>query len=121
LPSKDEHLTKAAHNERLAATLSSGQYLDWAATAFFYAALHYIILAVQGDHPDKHDDRDSLIGRHPNLKRVYKEYRALKTMSRNARYYAVQIDQNDIHVVKQHFDVLSSYVKTILGVKDLKA
>jgi hypothetical protein len=73
LPSKDEHLKQAQHNEQLADALSKGAYIDWAVTVLFYAALHYVdaVLAVSQVNPDTHGERQTEIQRNDTLKRMY--------------------------------------------------
>lgn len=42
MASKTVHQTQAKHNELIAKKLVVGDYYDWACTAAFYSALHYI-------------------------------------------------------------------------------
>lgn len=42
MASKTVHQTQAEHNELVAKELVVGDYYDWACTAAFYSALHYI-------------------------------------------------------------------------------
>jgi hypothetical protein len=61
LPSQQEHLVQARHNEALAAVVlrASPRHADWAVVATFYAALHYAeaYLASQGLHSPNHAAR----------------------------------------------------------------
>lgn len=94
MPSTEQHLAKARHNEAFLATfdLASPEYLDWAVTAIFYAALHYL-RAVMSKHRytniSRYGDMDKAFERLQILKRnpqTYDAYRQLKDDSRAARY-----------------------------------
>jgi hypothetical protein len=106
--SRDEHIRQAEHNEKLADTLSAGgSYPDWAVTIYFYAAIHYVnvILVAQGPVPTSHEKRDPLVRRHPNLSKIWNEYKALDIMSRNARYYCTLIEN---HILTRAHDHVTS-------------
>jgi hypothetical protein len=120
LPTKDEHLDKATHNEKLADVLSQTTFLDWAVTVFFYSALHYthIILAVNGQHPVSHETTGPLVRRNPVLRKIWREYESMRIASRNARYYATEITPQHLADVKNDFGVLRAYVRKQLGLKD---
>jgi hypothetical protein len=117
LPTKDEHLDKAIPNEKLAEVLRNTTFLGWAATIFFYAALHYCeaVLAVHGHHPQSHESRDPLIRKNQVLMKIWSEYKSLDVMSRNARYYAVEITPAHIQDVRNAFDTLRAYIRRELG------
>ncbi|HZX13166.1 MAG TPA: hypothetical protein VFF49_02050 [Thermodesulfobacteriota bacterium] len=89
MPSRDEHYSKAEHNERFANSfaLDSTPYLDWVVTGFFYSAIHYIdsyLAHFHSIHPYSHEDRDDKVRRY--LRRINKDYRELKDDSKDARY-----------------------------------
>jgi uncharacterized protein (UPF0332 family) len=119
LPSKEEHLETALHNEKLADTLAATAFPDWAVTVYFYSALHYAhaVLAVYGQHPQSHDTTAPLVRTNLVLKRVWTEYRSLQTASRNARYYCTKITPEHLQQVLMDFNSLKSYVCGQLGVK----
>jgi hypothetical protein len=73
MPSTEQHLAKARHNEAFLGTfdLANPRYLDWAVTAIFYAAL------------DRAFERLQILKRNA---RIYGAYRQLKDDSRAARY-----------------------------------
>lgn len=94
MATEQSHLRQARHNEEFLATFNLGAtpYLDWAVTAIFYAALHYI-RALAARHLFTN------IARYGELERVfarlqifrpypgvYADYRQLKDDSRAARY-----------------------------------
>ena len=89
MPSKDEHLQKARHNEDFFESfdLISTPYLDWVITAIFYTSLHYLdaFLATQGIHPGSHSRRDTEVRLFLGTS-SYLDYRALKDDSQDARY-----------------------------------
>ena len=90
MPQRHEHLARGQENEKLALSLnpSLGFHVDWAITMLFYAALHYIdaFLVGKNFHPIDHENRDSEIHRNGSLTDIYRDYRRLKDMSREARY-----------------------------------
>ena len=67
-------------------------FWDWAVTATFYAAVHYVeayfAKCKPPIHSTLHKTRDSSIQRDPVLKPLYSTYRELENQSRNARYEA---------------------------------
>jgi HEPN domain-containing protein len=94
MASQGQHLKQAQHNEAFLASfeLAKSLYLDWALTAAFYAALHYLraLMAKYGymnvssyGDMDKAFDRLSLLKNNPA---VHDAYRQLKDDSRSARY-----------------------------------
>ncbi len=88
MPKLEDHLSQAQHNFKFYQSIDTHIYSDWAATALFYTALHYIdaFLAVKQIHPGKHDVRDKLVNSLAELKGLYPSYSHLKNQSRNARY-----------------------------------
>lgn len=94
MPTEAQHLQKAQHNEAFLATfdLITSRYLDWAVTATFYAALHYL-RALMAKHRytnvSNYGDVDVAFNRIDILKRnppIYDAYRNLKDESWAARY-----------------------------------
>lgn len=94
MPTKEEHLRQAQHNEAFLGTfdLATTRFLDWAVTAAFYTALHYLrslmsryyytTVSSYGDM-DKAFDRIAILKRDPG---IYDDYRTLKDDSWAARY-----------------------------------
>jgi HEPN domain-containing protein len=92
-----EYIEQAVHNSELATFLrqEKAEYLDWALTCLFYAAVHYVnaYLAHAGKSiPRRHRTQGSLVGRSnivevdPTLRAIYPAYRHLDDESRDARY-----------------------------------
>jgi hypothetical protein len=88
MPSSDEHLAKAEHNERFTrwGLRTRVKYYDWVLTGAFYAAVHYVeaVFAQRNHHSRKHADRDLGLGMY--LPWCYVPYRKLKDLSTIARY-----------------------------------
>ena len=115
MPSRDEHLAKAKHNEKVAASLAP-EYSDWIVVAIFYAALHYVEmqLAVEGTHPKSHDKRDPSIAKHHLLgPNIWNSYKKLNVLSRNVRYYSFPIAEADVSNAKTWLESIKSYLKSI--------
>ena len=89
--SKD-HLAKSRSNETVASSfdLTITEGIEWAITATFYAAVHYVqaYLVTRNGPITSHTQRDSAIWRDGNIKPIYIDYQELKTHSRDARYEA---------------------------------
>lgn len=94
MPTWQQHLQQAKHNEAFLASLDleTTPFLDWAITAVFYAALHYL-RALMARHAyttvSTYGDMDKAFERLSVLKRnqeIYEAYRQLKDDSRSARY-----------------------------------
>lgn len=118
MPTKDQHNQKAERNENFAKRIAEKTgYYDWAVTVLFYAALHYVdaILAVSRIDPHKHEERQDSIQKNDTLRRVYGEYRMLEALSRNARYYAVEIDNGDWHEAEVEFNALRAHLRNRMG------
>ena len=89
MPSKRQHLKQAAHNEELLTrfNLVGLGFEDWAVTALFYSALHYVEAFFHekfNRHYTNHPDRDDAVAR--CLPHCYDEYHELKNDSREVRY-----------------------------------
>lgn len=102
MPRREEHLQQAKRNEKLAGTLQA-EYRDWCVTTLYYAGLHYIEmqLAVEGSHPPTHEERDPTISKHHLLRKIWSPYKKLKVLSRNARYEAYVVTDDDINSAKK--------------------
>ena len=90
MPTTPEHLARAKQNLEFAKSfdLDTTPYLDWVATAYFYAALHLVDTLIW--HIERADPEDHS-ARHTYLRRWYLigisvEYRDLKDLSEDARY-----------------------------------
>jgi hypothetical protein len=117
LPALDAHLSQAKHNESVALFLLQHDYPDWAVTAFFYAALHYVeaVLAQNNQHSGNHPIRDNTIGRTPSLKGIYREYRYLKTLSNDARYRVKTFSAPELLVTQSKFTAIKNHIQKALS------
>ena len=90
MPHSRTHLNRAIENEQFADSLNSSSSLetDWAITALFYSAVHYVdaYLVVARSKPIDHQERERMIERNGTLSGIFMPYRELKRMSRAARY-----------------------------------
>ena len=121
MPSKQQHLDKAAHNEAFYDDfdLDSSPYCDWAVTVLFYALLHYVdtflAVAQKPVHPNRHAVRDGCVARIPDLGPIYNEYITLKDKSRDARYYATQFGACDVRKLqKERFLPAKNHLLSLL-------
>jgi len=91
MPTFNEHQIKAKHNESFFTSfdVAKTSFLDWVVVGIFYTALHLIdayFARKTNGHPISHRMRDEWIGKDPNLKKVYYDYRDLKDFRRAASY-----------------------------------
>lgn len=118
MASKDAHLRQAAHNEELYNRLLNTKFLDWAITAVFYSALHYIDaylatlpLPPKYCHPPVHEVRTPLVETESNLKRIVRQYRRLKDQSEAARYRVKRFTEAEVKGLKENeFEVIKSHI-----------
>ncbi|HEY1730727.1 MAG TPA: hypothetical protein VGG15_03215 [Terriglobales bacterium] len=90
MPTTHEHLARAKQNFEFANSfdLDTTPYLDWVATAYFYAALHLVdalIWHIENADPEDHSARHTYL-RKWYLSGISTEYRSLKHLSEDARY-----------------------------------
>jgi hypothetical protein len=90
VPTTYEHLTRVTQNLEFAKSfdLDTTPYLDWVATAYFYAALHLVdalIWHIERGDPEDHTSRHTFL-RKWYLTGISSEYRDLKHLSEDARY-----------------------------------
>jgi len=116
LPTKEQHLEQAVRNEKLAETLAKTAYSEWTVTVLFYASVHYVeaFLAIRLIHCDDHPERNARIGEIPELRTIRKEYDALRTISRQARYQALQISADDVNRAQRNLDTIRSHISYLL-------
>lgn len=115
MPTTDEHRAWANHSEEVA-TLLQDTYPEWAMTALFYAALHYVEAFFYAQqtamnlpkHYDDHASRNKAVQR--RMPKVWGSYQALYDDSFLARYkcYPFTTDDvrtsrdNDLEPIKQY-------------------
>jgi hypothetical protein len=104
MPTKEQHLQQAQHNEAFLATFNveTSPFLDWAVSAVFYAGLHYLrsLMAKHGySNISRYADMDRAFERLAVLKRnpgINDAYRQLKDDSRAARYDMWRPTETDV-------------------------
>jgi uncharacterized protein (UPF0332 family) len=118
MPSLDEHIRQAEHNERFVDIfdLKSSPYLDWALTGIFYSAIHYIeaALATRGKHPFSHSERNTLIHLHIKNNDVYDDHRDLMEDSRDGRYKCIVVSEDTINESKLKLEKIKTNLKTFI-------
>jgi hypothetical protein len=114
MPNANDHIQQAQHNETFFRFVDQSQYSDWAMTALFYAALHYIdaFLSQVGMNPGGHDDRDKEVANRKELRLIARQYFGLKNRSRNARYYCIKFTPQQLQEASGSF---LSTIKRSLG------
>lgn len=110
MPSTDEHLIQATHNQRLLLALTPGggssapslrarieallgidrpSYLDWTVTVVFYVAVHLVEAYFDRTHhlhSARHSDRNRSLTSMAELKPIYGDYSDLYNLSIDSRY-----------------------------------
>ncbi len=103
MPTWNEHLQKALHNEELLAFLATASpvYADWQIVLLFYTCLHYAdgALAQWHIHPLSHVERTNAVQvRFPT---IFLEYRVLRDLSQEARYGTRLFSASDVEMLYQ--------------------
>jgi len=114
MPSIDQHLEQAKHNEHFFGGIDREAFADWAMTALFYSGLHWIdaLLASKNIHPADHLRRDNLVWKTIELRPIAKDYMSLKGKSVNARYDCFPF--NRVHVNEaenRHFKAIKAELR----------
>lgn len=93
MASASQHLRQAYHNESVANKLLSDnpvEFPDWAVTATFYAALHFVnhyFMRTASIAPGRHDIRSSYLNRDSIARSIACEYQKLRDRCDEGRYY----------------------------------
>lgn len=123
MPSKDEHLAQAAHNEKFASSIPDwphSEHRDWVLTALFYAALHLVDARLDryGIHPLSHARRERCLETLADFKNVKRQYYDLQHGSENARYGLVipsAKDLTDLYLLRLNH--IKKEIGALLGTK----
>lgn len=131
MPTRQEHVAKAVHNESFVQTLSltTTPFLDWAVTGMFYAAVHYVdaYLATKNIHPKRHRAVPTQPGQQSNagpgrsdyvywhLKRIYQDYRYLDDQSREARYEPKRFAPQDIQACSDSLTAVRQHLQQYIS------
>lgn len=118
MPTAQQHLDGAERNEQFAKSLELSDHAqaDWAVTAIFYAALHYVdaFFVSRSDKPAFHTQREGKIRDTPELVGIWMDYRRLKDMSREARYDLAPYTHVEFHSALKHLEKVRSQVLAYL-------
>lgn len=95
------HKSGAQENEAFASSLDEDVPVErnWIVTVRFYSLLHYvdIMLKKHGYMPEKHGERFKNIEQCQAIDpQVYKKYKTLFDLSRDARYERIRMDTTDV-------------------------
>ncbi len=115
MPTAKEHRAQAEHNEFFVATLQN-PFWDWAVTATFYAALHYVdaFLMTKGIDPEFHPDRNEYVRNDPTLTKIRSNYRQLQNDSRSARYDVVPYSQEDVRLLQEELKAIKNLLSPLI-------
>lgn len=122
MPNQQEHLDKAAHNERFLDTfdVDSTPYLDWVVIVAFYIAVHYVdaYLALRGyEHIGDHKTRGNLVILDSDLRAVADPYFQLKDDSEGARYDVQQFTTRMVNEILHNFlEPVRCHIQQLLGI-----
>jgi hypothetical protein len=120
MPSREEHIDKSEHNDRLSQDLAGGPYLDWAVTAMFYSTLHLVdaFLAIRSTHPESHEERGRLIRTYTQLQRRRMDYRELEERSKDARYRCLPFTSQQVDAIRRDaFEPLKTALRLLVGAR----
>jgi hypothetical protein len=116
LPTKEDHLAQAEHNEFFSSELDN-PFFDWKLTGIFYTALQYVdaYLATQGFHPPDHGERTKHVHGDAKLKPIRLDYRDLKNESRTARYEPPNtFGQSDVQSAERKLDAIKKVIQALI-------
>ncbi len=107
---KDEHLKKAADNEKFLKYIEKSDidFPDWYVTCLYYIAIHYLeaYLAIHNIHPTKNSERTPKVDQFFNKKTWFK-YRLLKDVSEQSRYDITPVNITRIkNEIKPALDII---------------
>lgn len=137
MPERVYHHRKAQYNVEVAAHLRANTtYIDWAATATFYAALHLVdsMLAASDlpkdeQHPRKHSanagqgnggrGRNQLVAQ--EFGAIRKAYRSLEEASRRARYDLQILDPKAYDRLQDQYQEIVRYEQMMAKALDKSA
>jgi len=119
MPTIQEHIDKAEHNELMARSLihsDAVDYFDWVVISLFYSALHYVDAYLIRYHaePRSHEERREFIrSTRPGWDI---EYRNLKDEGYNARYFVYSIDSERLNCeILPNFETIKNTILTSIG------
>ena len=118
MPTRQDHLHQAEHNERLSDLLATTEYTDWVVTTIFYAALQLVdaYLLTQGMNPKDHQERLLLVSRLPPFAPIWRHYRTLLDRSIDARYECFAFNASQVQSLRERsFAPLKQHIHRLLN------
>ena len=116
----DAHKLKAVRNWKFLEShrLSEGEFVDWAVTALFYCALHWLraLLAQEGYQVKNYrDEEDAIRGTRVFTLQALEWYRHLKDSSRDARYETTEFSASVYRDLRQNcFEPFKTFITSKL-------
>lgn len=112
MTTRTQHDEQARDNLDLYEHLAAiNRHLDWALTALFYSAVHYIDAFLLPENPRSHRRRNEIISRRPELNAVYRNYRLLLDRSRETRYECFDPTPHQLRSYREHlFDPIQAHM-----------
>ena len=115
MPDSAAHIAQAATNEALSQQLETS-YPEWAVTALFYAALHYVqayffdnAASMQPQHYLTHGRRDQGVAQ--RLQSLHGGYLTLEDASQDARYECMVFATVDVQELRgDHLVPIKQYI-----------
>lgn len=110
---KEEYSKKALENEQFATNLPGTiPGIEWAITAQFYAALHYVnaYFATKGEHYSGHPTRIRAIQKDSWLSVIYDDYQGLYNISRDARYECMNLGNEELLFAQKKLHLIKSVI-----------
>ena len=117
MPTSEQHRQKAEHNERASVDFEAGLYVDWAVTALFYAAVHWIdaYLVQYWPSPGNHADRFELMRRERAVRPIRALYQDLYQRSLDSRYNCEAFQIRDVQRLRQaRFEPIRRHLEGLL-------
>ena len=118
MPTTAEHLSKAQSNEQFAATLGlqTSAEIEWAVTATFYAAVHYIeaYLATRGVHSANHAQRNRHVNGLAETRNLWKGYGKLQRLSEKSRYWVLPVTTEDLDQARRLLSEIKRHITELL-------
>lgn len=115
---KDEHLSKVQENLIFLNSLDEGVSgtFAWSITVLFYCALHYVeaYFVTQGKGFNHHFSRGRAIQQDARINSLYKNYRRLEDLSREARYDVSSFNRGDVKFARENFETVERAVQAII-------
>ena len=111
--SKDDHKKKAVETEEFASTLpATDSGVEWAITAQFYAALHYVsaYFAITNQFHASHGTRLRDIKKDPIISSIYDDYQDLYNISRDSRYECMNLRPGHLVFARERLEAVKRVI-----------